>query len=444
MSQDKQGTFIKGYHDLLRPEILSLIPQDATKVLDLGCGTGELGKALKKRQDCIVNGVENNEPAAEEARKIYNHVYSHDLNIPRPKKYGAKYDCIVFADILEHLFSPWGALIDECGNLSPEGTVIASIPNIAHPGIKKNLARGLWQYSAAGILDITHVRFFTKTSICQLFLRANLKIKNIIPSPSADNPIQYLIVAKPKKSQEPQPQVTLLMLTLNALAYTRQTIESIYQHTETPFNLIVIDNGSADKTPEYLRADDRFLHIENESNLGFASAFNLAFPFVNTPYFAILNNDIVVTDGWLKKMIRTMESDPQIAIVGPRSNYVSGPQMDTNAKYSTIGEMHAYAKNAIYATQEPARIFHRIVFFCTLLRSKLLAEIGGLDERFGLGNFEDDDYCRQVVQKGYKCAIDDGVFVHHYGSQTFKANNLDYKNLMETNLQKFKKKWNIQ
>ena len=443
MEQEKQGTYIKGYHDLLRPEILALIPQTAKKILDLGCGTGELGKALKKRQACIVNGVEADPFAAKEAEKNLDNIDTHDLNIPRNKKYGAKYDCLVFADILEHLFNPWGTVINECENLSPDGTVIASIPNIAHPDIVKNLTRGLWQYANAGILDITHVRFFTKTSICQLFLKANLKIKNIIPFPSAENPIQYLIVAKPKKSQTTQPKVTLLMLACNALEYTKKAIESIYQHTKIPFQLIVIDNGSTDGTPSHLRKDDRYYHIENQSNLGFPTAMNLGLEFISTPYFAILNNDIIVTDGWLKRMIETIESDPKIAIVGPRSNYVSGPQIDPNAKYSNMDEMHVYARNASNGSFERPKIFHRIVFFCTLLKSQLLTEVGGLDEQFGMGNFEDDDYCRRAIQKGYKCAIDNGVFIHHYGSQTFRANNIDYKKLIEENLKKFKKKWGL-
>lgn len=440
---EKRPEFRKGYHDLLRPEILALIPNSAQRILDLGCGTGKLGEALKKRQECVVNGIEIDESAADEARKVMNTVLTHDLNFPVPRKYSPAYDCIVFGDILEHTYNPWGLLKQIAKKLKPDGVIIASIPNVAHPSIVQDLIRGQWRYQDAGILDITHLRFFTKTSISQMFITAGLKIKDIRPHPTEKDKIQYIITAKRKKEQAIQPIVTLLMLSLNTWEYTRQAIKSIFAHTTVPFKLLVIDQGSSDDTIRHLRWNDELYHIEHALNIGFAAGFNSALSFVDTPYFALLNSDIVVTDGWLKRMVDTIKAVPEIAIVGPRSNYVSGPQLDKLAKYKDIDEMHKYAggiRNTEFAK------FHsvpRIVFFCTLLKSQLLQEIGGLDERFGIGNFEDDDYCRRVIQKGYRCVIDDSVFVHHYGSQTFKANNIDYKKSMETNLQKFNKKWGL-
>ncbi len=440
---NENGHFRKGYHDLLRPEILERIPLKAKKILDFGCGTGALGKAVKERQNCIFNGVELDDAAAEQAQKVLDTVYVHNLNMPRPKKYGAKYDCMIFADILEHVINPGGMLKHEIENLTQDGIVIASIPNVAHASIIKDLTFKLWRYSSAGILDITHIRFFTKMSMCQMFAGCGLKIKLITGSPTEGNPIQYIITAKPMLRQATKPVVTLLMPVYNAYKYTRLAIESIFEHTKTPFKLIVIDNGSTDGTTDSLRNDDRFLHLESPINLGFPMGINQGLSLVDTEYFAILNNDIIVTEGWLERLIKTMNTDPKIAIVGPRTNYVSGPQADLNARYHDLTEMHEYAKNFKEAGKESIRIFFRIVFFCTLLKSELLQKIGCLDELFGMGNFEDDDYCRRANLEGYKTAIDDSVFIHHYGSKSFVNNGIDYKKLMTENQEKFKKKWGL-
>ena len=268
-----------------------------------------------------------------------------------------------------------------------------------------------------------------------------MKIKKIIPHPSPQNPIQYLIEAKRMKKKTIEPKVTLLMLTFNTWEYTKQAIDSIFENTKTPFQLIVIDNGSKDQTTEELRANDDIILIENTRNLGFAAGFNQALGFVKTPYFTILNSDIVVGKNWLSNMIEVMESEKDIAIVGPRSNYVSGPQLDKTAQYTTEKELQdmtiAYSNNQVF----PARTLERIVFFCTLLKTDLISEIGGLDERFGIGNFEDDDYCRRAINAGYKCAIADNTFVHHYGSRTFEKCKVDYKKLMEENRKKYIDKW---
>ena len=105
-----QGKIRPGYHDILRPEILSLIPEDATTVLDLGCGTGQLGKALRARQKCVVDGIELNKEAADKARLNLSAVYQDNLNRFDPSHLNVKYDVLVFADILEHLVSPWEVL----------------------------------------------------------------------------------------------------------------------------------------------------------------------------------------------------------------------------------------------------------------------------------------------------------------------------------------------
>ncbi len=136
--------------------------------------------------------------------------------------------------------------------LEDNGVVIASIPNISHPWIISQLQKGLFRYELAGLLDVTHLRFFTKTTIGQLFYKAGLKITNIEPYPTESNPVQYLVTAKKPVVEHKDPLATILILTLNAWEYTAQCLASIKELTETPYKILVIDNGSTDGTVEHL------------------------------------------------------------------------------------------------------------------------------------------------------------------------------------------------
>lgn len=431
----------KGYYDLKRPEILNLVPTTAKNVLDLGCGTGALGKALKERQPCHVTGIELNRNAAEVATNNIDTVICDNLNRYNPFLDGKTYDCIVFADILEHLISPWQVLNKFAQALTHDGTVIASIPNIAHPWIISQLQKGLFRYELAGLLDITHLRFFTKATIGQLFYKAGLKITKITPWPNEKSPVQYHITAIKPVVEHKTPLATILVLTYNAWEYTAQCLASIKSVTEVPYKILVIDNGSTDGTVEHLRADDAVYHIENTHNLGFASGFNVGLELIDTPYFVISNSDVVMTKNWLKRMTEHLSEKPNVMAIGPRSNFVSGPQIIKNCTYDTAQGLVDFAAQFNRGNVDPAVYFKRIVFFCTVFKKEVLSKVGFLDEIYEGGNYEDDDYCMRIHKKGFKTTIDNTVFIHHYGSQTFKHNKIEFGKTMEINGQRFMKKW---
>ena len=431
----------QGYHNLVRPEILNLIPSTSKSILDLGCGTGALGKEIRFRQPCHVTGIELNKEAVEIAKKNLDVAICDNLNRYNPTLSSARYDTIILADILEHLISPWGVLKKFAYVLTDGGTVIASIPNAAHPWIVSQMQRGLFRYEPAGILDITHLRFFTKTTIGQLFYKAGLKITKITPWPNENNPTQYLVTAVKPLLEHKKPIATILILTLNGWKFTAQCIDSIKAHTVIPYKIIVIDNGSTDETVQNLRKDTSIFHIENTCNLGFAAGFNVGLELVNTPYFAICNSDIVVSQKWLKHLAEHLSEKPDLMAIGPRSNKTSGPQKVNNCAYSTPQELVNFSNSFATTKENPVAYCKRIVFFCTLFKQDILHKVGFLDEIYAGGNFEDDDYCMRIWKKGFKSAIDNTVFVHHYGSQTFKQNQIDFKKSLEENGQRFLKKW---
>jgi len=432
-----------GYHNLLRREILELIPPHASSILDLGCGTGELGKAVKQRQKCFYAGVELNKEASEIAATHLDKVWRDNLNRFEISPLKKKFSCIVFADILEHLVYPWPVLVKFVSCLADDGIIIASIPNVAHPWIITELQRGLFRYGPAGILDVTHLRFFSKTTIFQMFYQAGLKIIGFRPYPSKENPIQYHIIAQKPKLKFREALTTILILSYNTQDYTIRTIESIKKYTHTPHKILVIDNGSTDGTLNYLRADKEIFHVENSCNLGFGRGFNIGLQLIDTPYFVLSNSDVVVTEGWLKIMIECINSDEKLLCLGPRSNYVSGPQKMSDVPYTNLEQLQEYAKKLESPFTGPLTYFQRIVFFFALFKTEALNKIGFLDERFELGNFEDDDYCMRIAGAGYKAAFANNVFIHHYGSRTFVKNKIDYKKVMEKNKERFLKKWNL-
>jgi GT2 family glycosyltransferase len=177
--------------------------------------------------------------------------------------------------------------------------------------------------------------------------------------------------------------------------------------------------------------------IFNKENKGFPAGINQGILGAKTENIIIANNDIVVTENWLEKMIQKAESDSEIGIVGPISNSVSGVQLDKNAKYNSIEEMHKYAKSVSASNKGLVEQFPRVAFLCTLIKKEVIEKIGGLDERFSPGNFEDDDFCLRAQLAGYKTVIAKDVFIHHYGSVSFKQNGEnEYGKRLKINEQK--------
>lgn len=139
------------------------------RVLDIGCSYGHLAMALKER-GCTVVGVELDPEAASEASTICERVIVGDLDQLdlQSELRGESFDVALFGDVIEHLKSPQRLLTEIRTLLAPGGFIGVSVPNIAHASIRLMLMRGEFSYSDLGILDDTHLRFFTKKSICDL------------------------------------------------------------------------------------------------------------------------------------------------------------------------------------------------------------------------------------------------------------------------------------
>jgi 2-polyprenyl-3-methyl-5-hydroxy-6-metoxy-1,4-benzoquinol methylase len=158
--------------------VYNLVPENTT-VLDIGCWNGNLGKALISGKGCVVDGVDFSKEILKEAlNNGYKKTYLMDLN-KDPEKIKSlqnKYDVIVCADILEHLIDPKSVLSSLGKKLKPNGIIVISLPNVAFLLNRINLMLGKWDYTEFGILDKTHVRFFTKKTLKELVIDADLEV----------------------------------------------------------------------------------------------------------------------------------------------------------------------------------------------------------------------------------------------------------------------------
>jgi 2-polyprenyl-3-methyl-5-hydroxy-6-metoxy-1,4-benzoquinol methylase len=171
------------YFEFARPELLALIPKSARRVLEIGCGTGRLGEALKRRQPCEVVGVELDERAAALAETRLDRVICGNVERMEFDFSDGEFDAIVCGDVLEHLYDA-NAFLARCRRwLKPEGLLAASIPNVRHHSVVASLLEGNWSYEPAGLLDETHLRFFSRGRIERVFQRSGYRILEITPIP---------------------------------------------------------------------------------------------------------------------------------------------------------------------------------------------------------------------------------------------------------------------
>ncbi|MCD6452487.1 MAG: glycosyltransferase [Acidobacteria bacterium] len=449
------------YFEYERPEIEELVPRGALRILDIGCGYGKLGEQLKKRGALEVVGVELNPEAGEKARRVIDRVVIGDAEEELKNLPNRYFDAIIFSDSLEHMRHPERLLREAAKKIKRTGRLILSIPNVRHWSVIKRLLEGNWDYEESGILDRDHLRFFTKKSITNLLSETGFKIEEIkniyhekVPAEVVNmlkdaglavddlkeegRVYQYLITA----SLTPPPLSSIVIPVFNQLPYTKECLESIRKNTGAPYEIIVVDNGSTDGTYEYLKDLYYVRLIRNEENLGFATACNQGIRVARGEYIVLLNNDTIVTPHWLVKLINCAESDEAVGMVGPVSNYVSGPQQIAVA--SPDAPPKVIINRALATIWQYDRTYYpvdRLVGFALLIKRKVIEEIGLFDESYERGGYEDDDYSLRAKEAGFKLLIARDVFIYHYGSRSFAPNQIDIFAQAARNKKIFLDKW---
>lgn len=226
----------------------------------------------------------------------------------------------------------------------------------------------------------------------------------------------------------------------NQPALTQRCLESVTAATTTPYRLILVDNGSETPTRELLAATarqnpDHVTVIRNKQNLGFIKAVNQGMRASDAPSVCLLNNDTVVTPGWLETMLRVTEQDPAIGLVNPSSN-----TLGYRPPAATVEAITAYAQHTIAPLAQQTRDLAMGTGFCLLITRAVLDTIGLFDERYGMGNFEDADFSKRAVHAGYRCVQALGAYVYHEEKASFKLRP-GWEAGFRTNRALFEQRW---
>ena len=242
------------------------------------------------------------------------------------------------------------------------------------------------------------------------------------------------------------PRVAIVIVAFADASRLAACLDSVFAHTQHPnYGVVVVDNSGADAIRELLAAvaarEPRLQVLHNPRNAGFARANNQGIEAAGAcDYVVLLNDDTVVTRGWLTRLLRHLET-PDVELVGPVTNW-AGNEARIEVAYSTLEQMHVFADAFTRRNPGLAKDIPMLAMFCVAMRRGLLDRIGPLDERFGVGMFEDDDFSRRVRQAGGRVVCAEDVFVHHWGRSSFGAlPDVEYRRLFEENRRRFEEKW---
>ena len=242
------------------------------------------------------------------------------------------------------------------------------------------------------------------------------------------------------------PKVSIVVLSYNQRKFTQVCLDSIERFTHYPnVEIVVVNNGSTDDTAKFLanwsstRPNTRV--ITNESNLGFAAGNNCGARASTGEYLIFLNNDTFVTEGWVGDLLAHFRRDPKLGLLGPVTNR-SGNESVIPIQYANMEEMAVRARSYTASHRGELTKPHVLHWFCVMTSRIVWEQVGELDEAFGIGMFEDDDYTYRVRAAGYEVACAEDVFVHHHHSASFgELTAAAYDELFAKNRRYFESKW---
>ncbi|MDP1636696.1 MAG: methyltransferase domain-containing protein [Candidatus Nitrotoga sp.] len=446
ISNDTQDVSFS-YYSYVRPEILKLVPTSAIRILDVGCGAGTLGTSIKSRQKAEVHGVELMSHAASKAEDCLDHIWNCPVESALPELVDGYYDCIVAADVLEHVTDPWNTLIDLKEKLAPDGRIVVSLPNVQNWDIVSDLLAGKWDYRGEGILDRTHLHFFTRKSVEELFWNAGLRLvymgtttrgtslpnnlaqsfwKNGLMADSLTQDAetwQFLVVAEKIKYTH-SPRVAVIILNWNGKEDTLECLASVKQLDYPNYEVVVVDNGSTDDSVDVISKQypDTTL-LQTGANLGYAGGNNVGIRWAldrGADYVLVLNNDTVVDKNMLSHLVMAGFLDDRLGVIGPTNYYYSKPNTvwatgamlgnPPESGYRTLGDGDPDSFWKI-ASQVDA-----VVGSAMLIKRSVFDKIHLFDENFFLC-FEELDFCARAQYAGFKCYfVPEAKIWHKVGS----------------------------
>ncbi|GEM_PF-887760 len=233
------------------------------------------------------------------------------------------------------------------------------------------------------------------------------------------------------------PIVSVVIPVFNQIEYTKKCLESLLRDRDRPsYEIIVIDNGSIDGTREYLESmtdslrgtRDVFKPIFNAENEGVAPAWNKGLKNANGEYIAILNNDIVVSNGWMRSLLWAMEQF-KLGLISP---------------FAEVGGQIGYdfeARAERFTRRNFSKLWADYDFCAFVLTRRTFDKIGYFDEGYRVGGYEDTDYAHRLKRAGVSYAVSGAAFIHHFGSRTLGEFKMRGDQHAPHNLSYFVEKW---
>ena len=231
--------------------------------------------------------------------------------------------------------------------------------------------------------------------------------------------------------------LSIVIPVFNQLDMTEECIRAVLE-TTPDCEIIVVDNGSNPAFHWGFVQMQEVKVIRNEENKGFPVAVNQGIRAAKGDIICLLNNDVIVTPGWADKLTAALD---ECAIVGPMTNYVAGMQKARVANYSNIDELNDAAREWAQETGDEVQDVNFVIGFCMAFWKALVDELGDFDESLWPCSGEEIDFCFRAREAGHRVGIVAGCYVHHEGSQTFKAMDADYEAVCKRNDAHLAEKW---
>ena len=252
-----------------------------------------------------------------------------------------------------------------------------------------------------------------------------------------------------------KPYLSFVVLTHNNWTLTRQAIWTLVDSlndsiTREGVEILIVDNGSTDETvaeASEIIAKQNFQDVKVrlvrlEHNMGYPVGINMGLMHTRGDIIGVLNNDLEFPPGWLDPLLEVLEQDKTVGFVAPYLSFAYSIQ-NVNVSFANSDEMIQFAESFMAESKGKVTYVNRLIGACLLFRRDVLTTIGGNDYWYGIGNYDDDDWCLRANVAGYKVALVGGSFVYHVGHGSFRSGPQQYNDSLASNGKKFETKWNI-
>ncbi len=240
---------------------------------------------------------------------------------------------------------------------------------------------------------------------------------------------------------------SIVIVARDNLTLTADCLASILGSTHRPFEIVLVDNGSADDyrglVAKVRARSARITWLRNERDVGYAQACNQGLAAARGEYLAVLHNDVVVTPGWLGRLLGLMAVNPAIGLTGPALSACTGSQATGLQTYEDVAQLAAFVEPWAVSHADELAISMPLSGICLVMKRQVVDRVGGLDGRFGSSIHTDDDFCIRAYRAGFRMAIAFDAFVHHAGGATWKALGLDRARAAAESRQRFCEKWGL-